>query len=550
MLKRIWDRVATRVRPDRAVLSPLISLDFESGKLNVELRARVRGQIIRLDSAAFLAGGGSLGDRRFHVSRQEIESLSNFHHQFDQSGRWSCPAFDVLNLAPSLSQLRGLRGAEVSAEANELIASAMAPSSAELRGSIGFKDAGGVLTVGLTLSDQVGRVTPFDLRAKDRPILRGYRFLRLDEKSAVLASQLAKAGVRGDNGATEVRGAKVPVMLKALRESGRFEQSAAAEKLSIHEKPLERRTYLELADPETLIIKENLSSATGTLFALPQPESDGWPEWIRTGTDYFRTPGPLPKSRGAAATRSGRSTLRGDQIAQFLAEELPSIKKSGRVIDGHGADNLKVVTASPQLQTTLQMDPNTNGIVIDPKYRSGSATISHRALRNYDRARNYFRAGGTFHKIDWKLVDQVQRATKELGLTERTDGSFTAPALSLDEIINYFSKLGILSQTDLLERFRMRLLDFSRIERTPLPGDLRKEISIRTYQQAGYDWLNFTKNYGLPGILADEMGLGKTLQSLLAIAHFKEKYGPCPSLVVCPASLIPKWVDEAGEIFS
>jgi SNF2 family DNA or RNA helicase len=53
----------------------------------------------------------------------------------------------------------------------------------------------------------------------------------------------------------------------------------------------------------------------------------------------------------------------------------------------------------------------------------------------------------------------------------------------------------------------------------------------RDYQTAGYSWLTFLKDYGLPGILADEMGLGKTLQMLLAVAHFKERYGPCPSLL-------------------
>jgi SNF2 family DNA or RNA helicase len=138
----------------------------------------------------------------------------------------------------------------------------------------------------------------------------------------------------------------------------------------------------------------------------------------------------------------------------------------------------------------------------------------------------------------------------DAGLEQEVDGSFTGPSLHYDEIINMFSKLGIISQTEIFERFLSRLLNYSNIESVSLPSTLRPEIQVREYQLAGYHWLVFIKNYGLPGILADEMGLGKTLQSLLVVAHLKDVYGRCPSLVVCPAALVNKWFDETAKFFT
>lgn len=46
------------------------------------------------------------------------------------------------------------------------------------------------------------------------------------------------------------------------------------------------------------------------------------------------------------------------------------------------------------------------------------------------------------------------------------------------------------------------------------------------------------------GILADDMGLGKTLCALSLVASCKEKG---PTLLVCPASLISNWKDQAQE---
>lgn len=62
---------------------------------------------------------------------------------------------------------------------------------------------------------------------------------------------------------------------------------------------------------------------------------------------------------------------------------------------------------------------------------------------------------------------------------------------------------------------------------------------LRSYQQAGVNWLWFLNKYKLHGILCDDMGLGKTLQTICILAgdHYQrqaEKQTCLPSLVICP----------------
>ncbi|HLR51216.1 MAG TPA: DEAD/DEAH box helicase [Candidatus Sphingobacterium stercoripullorum] len=87
-------------------------------------------------------------------------------------------------------------------------------------------------------------------------------------------------------------------------------------------------------------------------------------------------------------------------------------------------------------------------------------------------------------------------------------------------------------------------------------GLTQREVSanfngvLRNYQQAGYNWLLFLKEYGFGGCLADDMGLGKTIQTLSLIQHEMDQkksgeknFGPI--LLIAPTSLIFNWKEEA-----
>ncbi|MEU5900359.1 DEAD/DEAH box helicase [Streptomyces venezuelae] len=72
--------------------------------------------------------------------------------------------------------------------------------------------------------------------------------------------------------------------------------------------------------------------------------------------------------------------------------------------------------------------------------------------------------------------------------------------------------------------------------------------TLRTYQQAGYSWLESLTANGLGGTLADDMGLGKTITLLaLVLRRLEDPHLSGPTLVVCPASMLGGWQREAAR---
>lgn len=97
--------------------------------------------------------------------------------------------------------------------------------------------------------------------------------------------------------------------------------------------------------------------------------------------------------------------------------------------------------------------------------------------------------------------------------------------------VNFKSKLQVLE-------------DFEKIEDVLMPSKFNG--TLRPYQKAGYNWMQFLHQYKLGGCLADDMGLGKTIQTLAHLQKQKEeKQGT--SLLVMPTSLIYNWELEARK---
>lgn len=65
-------------------------------------------------------------------------------------------------------------------------------------------------------------------------------------------------------------------------------------------------------------------------------------------------------------------------------------------------------------------------------------------------------------------------------------------------------------------------------------------VTLRSYQIEGFEWLLARAQSGRGGILADDMGLGKTLQAIALVSACRNG----PTLVVCPKSLLGNWRSE------
>src|SRR5699024_7132597 len=65
------------------------------------------------------------------------------------------------------------------------------------------------------------------------------------------------------------------------------------------------------------------------------------------------------------------------------------------------------------------------------------------------------------------------------------------------------------------------------------------DAELRDYQQTGYWWLSFLREYGLGGVLADDMGLGKTLPAIAMMAHARTTDPQLkPFLIVAPTRVV------------
>ncbi len=94
---------------------------------------------------------------------------------------------------------------------------------------------------------------------------------------------------------------------------------------------------------------------------------------------------------------------------------------------------------------------------------------------------------------------------------------------------------------ELLERLQQKV----RIEQVDTPESFCGQL--RPYQQLGYSWLAFLRDWGLGACLADDMGLGKTVQTLAALQQDRLQGNDRPNLLVCPTSVINNWQREAAR---
>ena len=120
--------------------------------------------------------------------------------------------------------------------------------------------------------------------------------------------------------------------------------------------------------------------------------------------------------------------------------------------------------------------------------------------------------------------------------------------LEQSQILSLTNNENILRMQAEQKEFLEQLCDNKKIKDYTLSEDLIK-IQLRSYQQAGVNWLAFLKRFNLHGILCDDMGLGKTLQSICILAgDYYEKSVKAndwiPSIIVCPTTLTNHWFHE------
>jgi SNF2 family DNA or RNA helicase len=188
---------------------------------------------------------------------------------------------------------------------------------------------------------------------------------------------------------------------------------------------------------------------------------------------------------------------------------------------------------------------------LDPVYDHDRFELTHAEINELiQEGQEWVRRRNAWIKIDLEKQKKVEDKLNELNLKAGPHGyEFTAS--QREQVINVFSMLGSLKNSESYSNFLRRLSDFTQIQDYALPAAMRPSISLREYQKHGFNWLMFLNQFGLNGILADDMGLGKTLQTLAAIQRsWETSDNKRPSLIVCPTSVVLNWKSEITKFFS
>lgn len=97
-----------------------------------------------------------------------------------------------------------------------------------------------------------------------------------------------------------------------------------------------------------------------------------------------------------------------------------------------------------------------------------------------------------------------------------------------------------------IEEKKRKLIDYD-FEHNRVDPPENLNATLRPYQHAGFQWMQFLNKTAWGGILADDMGLGKTLQTLTILLHSYHQNNRVKFLVVCPTSLIYNWESECKK---
>lgn len=231
-----------------------------------------------------------------------------------------------------------------------------------------------------------------------------------------------------------------------------------------------------------------------------------------------------------------------DEVFTFLPESLDSFHQYGEV---YISDRLRGKKIAPS-DTGVGISVSDGMLVLELDTGEFPAQELEALYQSLLRRKKYHRlADGRYLELDGSGHEKLAEMSHILQLSPRDlqKGTVTLPAfraLYLDSVLAGSEGLRVTRDRE----FRAMIRNFKSVAESDhkIPDAL--ENVLRPYQKVGFQWLKTLESCGFGGILADEMGLGKTLQVIAYLASVDRQEVGCPSLVVCPTSLILNWGEE------
>ena len=269
-------------------------------------------------------------------------------------------------------------------------------------------------------------------------------------------------------------------------------------------------------------------------FPIPSDDSGKW--FVRNPECEQQAISRLMESGFQVLDAAGAMLLRGeDEVIDFLTGVLPALRRKWQVLTDQKLQHVeqRVERITPCIEP---QGAGNDWLACDLSWQVGGRVLDAGAVRKMlqSGSRTVATPGGgkaVISHFDAEVMKGFLLDTDP----RQEDGRY------------YFST----QQSAYLERLRAHYgNDQKRHEELvpELPATLAQ--TLRGYQQEGVDWLYRCALNGGAALLADDMGLGKTLQTLAFLKLWKTnnpQASELPVLIVCPATLLGTWRDEAQK---
>ena len=236
-----------------------------------------------------------------------------------------------------------------------------------------------------------------------------------------------------------------------------------------------------------------------------------------------------------------------DNVYSLLVYVIPALSESGLVMTTSAISSL-VLRPVQKLSFSLSMARGTDILNLELLSPETDAEELLEIFQSYRAKKKYYRwkDGAILDLANDDVLREISEFATSLGQTpeDLLKGNFSLPqyrALYVNQLLEEHDSL--VASRD--RRYRQLIKSFKTISDSDFEVPSILEEKLRPYQAYGYKWLRTLSASSFGGILADDMGLGKTLQMLAVFYSFSQEENPGSFLVVCPASLVYNWKDEA-----
>lgn len=259
---------------------------------------------------------------------------------------------------------------------------------------------------------------------------------------------------------------------------------------------------------------------------------------VRRDSDQEKVIIDLLNKKGLSL-KSSRSTLEKNTAISWLNMNLQNLKELGVEVKQKGDKAKKYFLGETHM--SLEISENIDWFDIKALIRFGEYEISFAAIRKYlmKDQREFKLPNGEYAVIPDSWITDYSDL---FAFSEQENDDLKIKKIHLSLIKDL--QQGTLAKVSMTRKLE-QLLDFDDIEDASEPVNFKG--SLRPYQKAGYNWLEFLNEYGFGGCLADDMGLGKTVQTLTMLQKQKETSPGMTSLLVMPTSLVYNWEMEAKK---